>query len=109
LRQKADEIRDMIEPQLFTNPGERVNRPNFECNTAEMVFAPNSFRLPRQVPDPTNKNNASSFIRDDVSIGWLFSQSESVYHATRILPASRSGAARGNLPWHIHPPNQPNR
>jgi uncharacterized protein len=27
---------------LFTNPGERVNRPDFGCGIRRMVFAPNS-------------------------------------------------------------------
>ena len=39
----ADEhIRDMIEQMLFTNPGERVNRPDFGSGLRQMVFAPNS-------------------------------------------------------------------
>ena len=37
-----DHIRDMIEQFLFTNPGERVNRPNFGSGLLQMVFAPNS-------------------------------------------------------------------
>ena len=35
-------IRDMIEQLLFTNPGERVNRPDFGSGLLQMVFAPNS-------------------------------------------------------------------
>ena len=37
-----DHIRDMIEEFLFTNPGERVNRPGFGSGLLQMVFAPNS-------------------------------------------------------------------
>jgi phage baseplate assembly protein W len=37
-----DHIRDMIEEFLFTNPGERVNRPDFGSGLLQMVFAPNS-------------------------------------------------------------------
>jgi phage baseplate assembly protein W len=37
-----DHIRDMIEQLLFTNPGERVNRPDFGSGLLKMVFAPNS-------------------------------------------------------------------
>ncbi|MCK4787494.1 MAG: GPW/gp25 family protein [Desulfobacteraceae bacterium] len=40
-----DHIRDMIEQFLFTNPGERVNRPNFGSGLLQMVFAPNSPEL----------------------------------------------------------------
>jgi len=37
-----DHIRDMIEQFLFTNTGERVNRPDFGSGLLQMVFAPNS-------------------------------------------------------------------
>lgn len=37
-----DHIRDMIEQVLFTNHGERVNRPDFGSGLLQMVFAPNS-------------------------------------------------------------------
>ena len=37
-----DHVRDLIRQVLFTNPGERVNRPDFGCGLAQLVFAPNS-------------------------------------------------------------------
>ena len=40
-----DHIRDMIEEFLFTNPGERVNLPDFGCGLLQMVFRPNSDAL----------------------------------------------------------------
>ena len=40
-----DHIRDMIEQLLFTNPGERVNRPDFGSGVLDLVFAPNSPEL----------------------------------------------------------------
>jgi phage baseplate assembly protein W len=40
-----DHIRDMIYQVLFTNPGERVNRPDFGCGLKQMVFMPNSDAL----------------------------------------------------------------
>ncbi len=40
-----DHIRDMIEEFLFTNPGERVNRPEFGSGLMQMIFAPNSPEL----------------------------------------------------------------
>jgi phage baseplate assembly protein W len=36
---------DMIEQLLFTNPGERVNRPDFGSGLLQLVFAPNSPEL----------------------------------------------------------------
>ena len=35
-------IRDLIEQVLFTNPGERVNRPDFGCGLKRLLFLPNS-------------------------------------------------------------------
>ncbi|NNG00303.1 MAG: GPW/gp25 family protein [Desulfobacteraceae bacterium] len=40
-----DHIRDMIEQFLFTNVGERVNRPDFGSGVLQLVFAPNSPEL----------------------------------------------------------------
>ncbi len=38
-------IRDLVEQVLFTNPGERVNRPDFGSGLLQLVFAPNSPEL----------------------------------------------------------------
>jgi phage baseplate assembly protein W len=35
-------VRQMIIQVLMTNPGERINRPDFGCGIRRMVFAPNS-------------------------------------------------------------------
>ena len=40
-----DHIRDMIEQMIFTNPGERVNRPDFGSGILQLVHAPNSPEL----------------------------------------------------------------
>lgn len=40
-----DHIRDMIEQFLFTNAGERVNRPDFGSGLLQMIFGPNSPEL----------------------------------------------------------------
>jgi phage baseplate assembly protein W len=40
-----DHIRDMIEQFLFTNLGERVNRPDFGSGLLRTVFEPNSPEL----------------------------------------------------------------
>jgi len=41
----AHHVRDMIEQLLFTNPGERVNRPDFGSGLLQAIFAPNSPEL----------------------------------------------------------------
>ena len=38
-------VRDMLELLIFTDPGERVNRPGFGCGLRQLVFAPNSPEL----------------------------------------------------------------
>jgi phage baseplate assembly protein W len=40
-----DHIRDLIWQVLFTNPGERLNRPDFGCGIGQLVFMPNSEAL----------------------------------------------------------------
>jgi len=40
-----DHVRDMIYELLFTNPGERVNLPDFGCGLLQMVFRPNGDAL----------------------------------------------------------------
>src|SRR5262249_37859413 len=40
-----DHLRDLILQVLFTNPGERVNLPEFGVGVQRLVFAPNSETL----------------------------------------------------------------
>lgn len=40
-----DHVRDMIYQVLFTDPGERVNRPDFGCGLRSLLFMPNSDAL----------------------------------------------------------------
>ena len=40
--EEDDHIHDMIEQVLFTNPGERVNRPDFGCGLKRLLFMPDS-------------------------------------------------------------------
>lgn len=41
----AGHVRDMIELLLFTQPGERVMRPDFGSGLLQFVFAPNSLEM----------------------------------------------------------------
>jgi uncharacterized protein len=45
LTPEDEHVRDLIRQVLFTNPGERVNRPDVGCGLAQLVFAPNSGAL----------------------------------------------------------------
>ena len=42
---RDNHVRDMIEQLIFTNPGERVNRPDFGSGLLQLVFAPNNPEL----------------------------------------------------------------
>lgn len=37
---EEDHVRDLIEQILFTNPGERVNRPGFGAGIYQLLFGP---------------------------------------------------------------------
>jgi len=41
-RNYAKHVEQMIKQVLFTNPGERINRPTFGCGIRRMVFSPNN-------------------------------------------------------------------
>ena len=40
-----EHVRQLLEQLIFTNPGERVNRPDFGSGVMQLVFAPNSPEL----------------------------------------------------------------
>lgn len=45
ISERDDHVREMIELVLFTNPGERVNRPDFGCGILHNIFAGNGDQL----------------------------------------------------------------
>ena len=40
-----EHVRDMLELLIFSDPGERVNRPGYGCGLRQLVFATNSPEL----------------------------------------------------------------
>lgn len=40
-----EHVHDMLEQLIFTNPGERVNRPDLGSGVLQLVFSPNSPEL----------------------------------------------------------------
>ena len=75
-----DHIRDMIEQFLFTNQGERVNRPNFGSGLLQLIFAPNSPELAAALQF-TIQAGLQQWLGDIIEIGTLRVSSEdaSVY------------------------------
>jgi phage baseplate assembly protein W len=67
---EADHIRDMIEQLLFTNQGERVNRPDFGSGLLQLIFAPNSPELAAAVQF-TAQGALQRWLGDIIEIGEL--------------------------------------
>ena len=51
-----DHVRDLIEQLLLTDPGERVNRPDFGSGLRQLTFAPNSPELAAALQFTINAN-----------------------------------------------------
>lgn len=67
-RTREDEhVRDMIEQVLFTNPGERVNLPEFGCGLRNLVFAGNDDIL-RATVQFIVSHNLSRWLGDVISV-----------------------------------------
>ena len=70
-----DHVRDMIEQLLFTNPGERVNRPDFGSGLLQLVFAPNSPELAAALQF-TVQASLQRWLGDVIEVGTLAVSSE---------------------------------
>lgn len=99
-----DHVRDLIYQVLFTNPGERVNRPDFGCGIGQLVFMPNSEALA----------TATQFLVQGALTRWLDSviavqsvevTSEDSKLTVRIVFNKRSTGeerdAKFLSPWHV--------
>jgi hypothetical protein len=77
-----DHLRDLILQVLFTNPGERVNLPEFGVGVHHLVFAPNSdaLRTSTQFLISTNLQRwlGDRINVDQVSVTSEFGQEEAV-------------------------------
>jgi hypothetical protein len=62
-----EHVRDMIEQLLFTNRGERVNRPDFGSGLMQLIFAPNSPELASALQF-TIQASLQQFLEDVVDI-----------------------------------------
>lgn len=70
-----EHVRDMIEQLLFTNHGERVNRPDFGSGALQLVFAPNSLELAATVQF-TLQAALQMWLGDVIDIGDLTVQAD---------------------------------
>jgi phage baseplate assembly protein W len=63
-----DHLQDLILELLFTNPGERVNLPQFGAGVQRLVFAPNSDAL-RASTQFLIMTNLNQWLGDRISVG----------------------------------------
>ena len=92
-----DHVRDMIEQLLFTQPGERVNRPDFGCGLMQLVFAPNSPELAATVQalvHGTLQQELAHLVRIDEVAASSADATMTVLVRYTVLRTKRSGAAR---------------
>src|SRR3954471_17419950 len=68
-------VRQMIEQLLFTNPGERVNRPDFGSGLQQLLFAPNSSGLAATVQF-TTQALLQQYLGDAIDVTAVDVQSE---------------------------------
>jgi phage baseplate assembly protein W len=62
-----EHCRQMLEQFLFTNPGERVNRPDFGSGMLQLIFAPNSPELAAALQF-TMKAGIQKYLGDVISV-----------------------------------------
>ncbi|SFE86045.1 GPW/gp25 family protein [Nitrosomonas sp. Nm166] len=89
-----DHIRDMIEQFLFTNAGERVNRPDFGSGLLQLVFAPNSPELAAAVQF-TVQAGLQRWLGDVITVEAVeVTSEEATLHVTVKYQVLRSQEAR---------------
>jgi uncharacterized protein len=88
----ADHVRDMIEQLLFTDPGERVNRPDFGCGLRQLVFAPNSPELAATVRFSAQAS-LTQWLGDVIEVGALDVASDDATLTVSITYAIRATGA----------------
>ena len=87
-----DHIRDMIEQFLFTNAGERVNRPDFGSGLLQLIFAPNSPELAATLQF-TVQAGLQRWLGDVIEIQKLLvSSEEASLHVELSYKVRRTGA-----------------
>lgn len=76
-----DHLRDLILQVLFTNPGERVNLPEFGVGIQRLVFAPNSDAL-RSSTQFLVSANLQRWLGDRINVEQVNVSSEPGYEET---------------------------
>jgi len=92
----TDHVRDMIEQLLFTNPGERVNRPDFGSGLLQAIFAPNSPELATAM-EYTTRAALQRWLGDVIEVHALqFTAEESTLHVLLKYSIRQTGEQRSD-------------
>jgi uncharacterized protein len=79
-----DHIRDMIEEFLFTNAGERVNRPDYGSGLRQMIFNTNSPELASAL-EFTMRAGLNRWLGDVIELRSLDVQSENAELRVKVV------------------------
>jgi len=106
-----EHVRNLIQQVLFTRPGERVNRPDFGCGLARLVFMPNSDilatathfmvrgSLQRWLGDVIRVERVSVSNEDErliVRVDYVLRATGRIHHD--VFPAPGRGGSLGGVP-----------
>ncbi len=94
-----DHLRDLILQVLFTNPGERVNLPEFGVGVQQLVFAPNSDTL-RTSAQFLISTNLQRWLGDRIDVSQVTVSSEPGFEETvsiEIFYTTKSTQQRQSL------------
>lgn len=91
-----DHVRDLIAAVLFTNPGERVNMPEFGCGLRQLVFAPNSDLL-AAATEAIAAAALDRWLADWISVEKLEVRSDEATLSVRLNYVRRDTQERGRV------------
>lgn len=103
LADDEDHLRDMIEQFLFTNAGERVNRPDFGSGLLHALFEPNSEALVSTL-QRTAQAGLQRYLGDLITVQVLVASTEEstlrveVRYLVRRTGETRTASIEGRLP-----------
>jgi uncharacterized protein len=88
----ADHLRDLIVQLLLTDPGERVNRPDFGCGVRRLVFMPNSGALAAATQTMV-RASLQVYLQDDLIVVDVQAEARDELLLVTVLYALRAGGA----------------
>jgi phage baseplate assembly protein W len=86
-------IRDMIEQVLFTDPGERVNRPDFGCGLKRLLFMPNSQPL-AAATQMLVKSSLQKWLENEISVEQVEVQAQDSTLIVKVTYSNRTDGQR---------------